>query len=143
LLLEGGPRAARRRSARAASGGRGRRRGARPGGRRLVELSDLLVDADHVALVLGARHEHAGFERRHLDGDLVGLELDDGLARLHGVTLLPEPARDGGFHDRLAEGRDLDRDHSGNPRAGLRGARRANRARGAAERRSGGPRDGG
>ena len=47
--------------------------------------------------------EHAGLQRRNFDGDLVGLELDQGVAGGNGIALLLEPPRDGGLDDRLAE----------------------------------------
>ena len=52
--------------------------------------------------------EHAGGRRGDFEGDLVGLELDQGLVRLHRVARLLEPLADGRFGDRFAERRDLD-----------------------------------
>ena len=53
-----------------------------------------------------------GFESRDFHRDLVGLELDEGIARGNDVAFLLQPARDGGFDDGLTERGDLYGKHS-------------------------------
>jgi len=77
----------------------------------LVDLAEHFVHLHDVAFVLRAALQHAGLQRRHLDRDLVGVQLDDGLTRGHGFTLLLAPAGDRGFDDRFAEWWNLERDH--------------------------------
>src|SRR5690606_4813663 len=82
------------------------------GSRGLVELAQDLVDLDDVTLVLRAALEYPRLEGGYLDGDLVGLELDQRLALSHGVARVLEPAADGRLDDRLAERGHLDLDHA-------------------------------
>ena len=71
----------------------------------VVHLHDV---AFRRAAASSARPPH----RRHLDRDLVRLELDQRVAGATPVALLLHPPRDGRFDDRLTERRHLDRDHS-------------------------------
>jgi hypothetical protein len=57
-----------------------------------------------LAVISRARRRQA----RHLDGHLVGLELDQRLVGLDRVAGLLEPLADGRFGDGFAEGRDAD-----------------------------------
>ena len=93
----------------------GRRRGRwsccrlRSGGRRsgrcraILDLAEQRADRDRVAVLGRDLAEHAGRGRRHLDGDLVGLELHQGLVDRDGFAGLLEPAADGGLGHGLAE----------------------------------------
>jgi len=68
----------------------------------LVELAEHVVDVHDIALILGAPGKHAGFECRDFYGDLVGLEIDQRIARGNDIALFLEPPRYCGFNDRLA-----------------------------------------
>ena len=50
--------------------------------------------------------EDAALRRRDLEIDLVGLELDEGVADVDGVPFLLQPLRDARVDDRLADFRD-------------------------------------
>ena len=76
-----------------------------------VQLADDIVNLHDIALGPVAFREHAGFERGHLDRNLIGLQLDERFARRDGVAFVLEPARDCSFGDGLAEGRNLYREH--------------------------------
>jgi len=89
-----------------------RRCRARAGARGLVDLADLLANLNDVAFLLILLDEHARFERRYLDRDLVGLELHQRFVLRDCVALLLQPPRDRRFHDRFAEWWHLYREHS-------------------------------
>src|SRR5947208_1760061 len=74
-------------------GGRG---GRRLGGcRAVIDLTEQRTDGNGFTVLGGDLAEHAGGRRRNLDGDLVGLELNQGLVDRHGVAGLLEPTADG------------------------------------------------
>jgi hypothetical protein len=56
------------------------------------------------------RRQHAGVFGPDLEVDLLGLELDDGLAGGDGLALALQPARDARFDDRFTELRNDDVD---------------------------------
>ena len=58
------------------------------------------ADGDRGALLDLDLGEHAGSRSRHLDGDLVGFELDQRLVRLHRVAGFLKPLPDGGLGHR-------------------------------------------
>ena len=68
---------------------------------------DDLSDANGLALALGYGLQDAVLLGLDLEVDLVGLELDEGLAGLHGLALLLEPASDRRVGYRLPELRDV------------------------------------
>ena len=82
--------------------------------RRARPRRSVLDDAEHFAdLHVGAvavrdPAEHAGLRRRHLEIDLVGLELDQRLADVDGVPFLLQPLGDARVDDRLADFGDYD-----------------------------------
>ena len=84
-------------------------RSARPGGGRgrgraaLVHDGQQFADLDVLALLARDAGEDAALFRAHLEVDLLGLELDDGLADLDAVAGLLQPARDARLDDRFAE----------------------------------------
>src|SRR5207248_6535061 len=78
----------------------------------LIELAEHIVDVNDIAFVLGALGQNAGFEGGYFYCNLVGLELDQRIARGNGITLLLLPARNRGFNDRLAERRNFYGEHS-------------------------------
>ena len=80
--------------------------------RTLVDRADLFSHLHDVAFLLRLLRQHARFERRHLDRDLVGLELHQRFVLRDDVALLLQPPRDRRFHDRFSERWHLDRDHS-------------------------------
>ena len=82
---------------RSAFGGRSRSRGAGVDHRQHV--ADLHVGSFRVL----DRRQHAGLLGADLEVDLLGLELDDGLAGGDGLALALQPARDARFDDRLTE----------------------------------------
>src|SRR5207248_3690345 len=55
--------------------------------------------------------QRAGGGRRDLDGDLIGLELHQGLVDCDGIAGLLEPAADGGLGDGFAERRHTNFSH--------------------------------
>jgi hypothetical protein len=59
--------------------------------------------ADRVAFLGGDLGQRAGRRRGHLDRDLVGFELEQGLVGLHGVADLLEPLADGRLGDGFAQ----------------------------------------
>src|SRR6185369_3245111 len=65
-----------------------------------------------IAFGLCAPGQHSGFERGYFNGDLVSLEIDEGVTRGHDVAFLLQPPRHGGFDDRFSERRDLYGEHS-------------------------------
>ena len=98
------------------SGGdrRGRRRSASPASGDLAEQG---AGGDRLAILGDDFHEHAGRRRVHFDGDLVGLEFDQGLVRLHHIAGLLVPAADGGLGDGFAQGGHADfSSHASPPR---------------------------
>src|ERR1700736_5874300 len=90
-------------------GGGGSRLGG--GSRAIADLSEQRADRDRLAILGGDFAEDPRRRRRHLDGDLVGLELDQGLVHRHGVAGLLEPAADGGLGHGLAERRNANFSH--------------------------------
>jgi hypothetical protein len=52
-----------------------------------------------IAFVFSALGQDTGFQCRHFYGDLVGIELDQRVARGDGVAFLLLPARNSGFND--------------------------------------------
>jgi hypothetical protein len=83
----------------------------RGGGRLVVDLGEHVVHLHGVSFVPQALREHAALQCRNLDGDLVGLELDERFTGGHGLAFALQPAGDGCLHDRLAELGDFDGDH--------------------------------
>jgi len=77
----------------------------------LGDLAEQLIHRHDVAFIDCALRQHARRERRHLDGDLVGLQLHEVVAFGDLITLVLEPPRDRRFDDRLAELRNLDCSH--------------------------------
>jgi hypothetical protein len=65
--------------------------------------SDDFADFHVVAVTVGDALEDAGPGRGHFDVDLVGLELDEGLAGGHRIAFLFQPPRDPRIHDGLAD----------------------------------------
>jgi hypothetical protein len=72
-------------------------------------------DRDRVAVFGGDVAQHPGRRRRHLDRDLVGLELHQRLVDRDGIAGLLEPLADGRLGDGFAERRDADVGHALNP----------------------------
>ena len=92
--------------------GLGRRRRSGLGGNRaVIDLSEQRADGNGLAVLGGDLAEHAGGRRRDFDGDLVGLELDQGLVHRHGIAGLLEPAADRGLGHGLAERRNANVSH--------------------------------
>ena len=79
--------------------------------RAVSDLAEQRADGNGLAVLGGDLAEHAGGRRRDLDGDLVGLELDQRLVHRHGVAGLLEPAADGGLRHGLAERRNANVSH--------------------------------
>jgi len=75
-----------------------------------LEHADLGADGDHHVGTHQDRLEPALRGRRHLHGDLVGHDLDEGLVALDRLTDLLQPAGDGPLDDRLTQRRDDDLD---------------------------------
>src|SRR5437588_740867 len=73
--------------------------------RTVVDLSKQRADGNRLAVLRGDLAEHPGGRRRHFDGDLVGLEFDQGLVHRHGIASFLEPAADRGLGHGLAERR--------------------------------------
>ena len=97
----GGDRSGRRRSASAASG----------------DLAEQGAGGDRLAILGEDFNEHAGRGRVDFDGDLVGLQLDQRLVRLHHIAGLLVPAADGGLGDGFAQGGHADfSSHASPPR---------------------------
>ena len=80
-------------------------------GRTFIDLPEQRADGDGLAVLGRDLAEHTGGWRRHFDGDLVGLELDQRLVHRDGVAGLLEPAADGGFRHGLAERRNTNFSH--------------------------------
>ena len=80
--------------------------------RSLIDLGEHIVDLHDVAFGVRALRQHAGGHRGNLDGDLVGLQLDERVAGRDRVALLLQPARDRRFDDRFTERRNFDGGHS-------------------------------
>ena len=76
-----------------------------------VDLPEQRADGNRLAVLGRDLAEHTGGWRRHFDGDLVGLELDQRLVHRDGVAGLLEPAADGGFRHGLAERRNTNFSH--------------------------------
>src|SRR6185436_10629733 len=104
--------------------GGGRRRGL--GGGRLcgrgcyvslafLDLTEQRADRDGLAVLRGNLAKRSGGGRRHLDGHLVGLELDDRLVDRDGIARFLEPFANGRLGDGLAQRRDADFSHDGAP----------------------------
>jgi len=70
--------------------------------RGLIELAEGLTDLHDVAVVLQALDEDARRRCGNLDVDLVGLQLDERVAFLHGIALVLQPSRDRSFDDGFA-----------------------------------------
>ena len=102
-------RSTRRRTLRSSRWG-GRRR-SRRSGRAFLELAEQRVHLHYIAFLYRMPGENTRGKRGHLDGDLVSLELDERIARGHGVALFLEPAGHSCLDDRLAERRNLDCSH--------------------------------
>ena len=127
------------------------------GGRALagrLDRADDLVRLHGRALVLDDGPEHAALGRRHLDHDLVGLDVDEHLVALDGIALLLVPGDDQRVGDRLRQRGDLDlgaHRSRGSSRCGGRGRwgkggalsapRRSRRARAPAARAASAGRD--
>src|SRR6185437_934486 len=75
------------------------------------DLAEQRADRDRVAVFRRDVGEDAGGRRRHLDRDLVGLELDQRLVDRDRVAGLLEPFADGGLGDGFAERRDANIGH--------------------------------
>src|SRR2546426_81007 len=58
----------------------------------VIDLTEQRTHRDRLAVLGDDLAEHAGGRRGHLDGDLVGLELDQRLVDRHGFAGLLEPA---------------------------------------------------
>ena len=106
----------RRGAAAAAAGGAAALAGAAAGlaaarRRAVIDLAEQRADRDGLAVLGRDLAEHAGGRRRHFDGDLVGLELDQRLVHRHGIAGLLEPAADGGLGHGLAERRNANFSH--------------------------------
>ena len=96
------------------SGGNGSRRSASPASGDLAEQG---AGGDRLAILGDDFREHAGRGRVDFNGDLVGLELDQGLVRLHHIAGLLVPAADGGLGDGFAQGGHADfSSHASPPR---------------------------
>ena len=114
--------AARRRDG-SGSGLRGSRRASA-----FLDLAEQRADRDCLAVLHGDVGEHAGGGRRHLDGHLVGLELDQRLVDRDGFAGLLEPLADGRLGDGFAERGNADFSHDNCPRNSPRHARACRRA---------------
>src|SRR5206468_9109580 len=95
------------------SGGLGGRDRGRLGtaGRTYIDLPKQRTDGDGLAVLGRDLAENTGGRRRHFDGDLVGLELDQRLVHRDGIAGFLEPAADGGFRHGLAERRNTNFSH--------------------------------
>jgi hypothetical protein len=82
--------------------------GAAPGVGLGVDPRDHLVARHRAAVADDVFGDHAGGGRRHLEHDLVGLDLDHDLVHRHGLPGLLLPLQQGRFGDRLRQLRDLD-----------------------------------
>ena len=80
-------------------------------GRTYIDLPKQRADGDGLAVLGRDLAEHTGGRRRHFDGDLVGLELDQRLVHRDGVAGFLEPAADGCFRHGLAERRNTNFSH--------------------------------
>lgn len=78
----------------------------------LVEFTEQRPEGHDVTFLHRAPDEYAAGCRGHLDRYLIRFQLDHGFAGGHRFAFLLEPTGDGGFYDRLAERRNLDRDHA-------------------------------
>src|SRR6266851_1139506 len=105
-----------------ASGGSGRWRRRRSPGRRrsrlaggsrraVIDLSEQRADGYGFAILGNDIAERARRRRRDFDGDLVGLEFDQGLIDRHGIAGLLEPAADGGLGHGFTERRNANFSH--------------------------------
>ena len=81
------------------------------------DLAEQGAGGDGLAILGDDFGEHAGRGRVDFDGDLVGLQLHQGLVRLHHVAGLLVPAADGGLGDGFAQGGHADfSSHASPPR---------------------------
>jgi hypothetical protein len=69
-----------------------------------------------IAFITSALRQNARLQSGHFDGDLVGVELDEGVAGRNCVAFLLVPFGHGRFNDRLAERRDFYGEHSDDPK---------------------------
>ena len=101
-------------------GGRGRRccRRLAATSRRFIELAKNSAESNDIAFLVRTPDEYSARCRGHLDGYLIGFELDDGFTGRYRFSFLLQPARNGGFDDRLTERWNLDRNHAGKGRSG-------------------------
>jgi hypothetical protein len=79
--------------------------------RAVVDLRQRLVELHDVPFVDEALLQNAAGDRRDFDGDLVGLELDEGIPWRDGITFVLQPLRDRRFDNRLSERWHFDRCH--------------------------------
>ena len=77
-------------------------------GRFLADLTEEIVNLHDITLAMQSFGEDAPTHRRHLDRNLVRLELDERIARRDDVALFLHPPRHGGFDDRFTERRHFD-----------------------------------
>jgi hypothetical protein len=59
-----------------------------------LDFRQHIADADGVALIFDDARQDAGLLGRHLDVDLIGLQLNQRLTRRYGITLVLEPLAD-------------------------------------------------
>src|SRR5229473_2928978 len=110
LRTDGGSGGWWRRSGSRGLGGRGSRLGG-GSGRAIIDLSEQRADRDGLTVLGRDLAERAGGRCRHLDGDLVGLKLDQRLVHRNGIAGLLEPAADGGLGHGFAERRNANFSH--------------------------------
>ena len=102
---------------RSSRGGGDRRGGGRSASPASGDLAEQGAGGDRLAILGDDFREHARRGRVDFDGDLVGLELHQGLVRLHHIAGLLVPAADGGLGDGFAQGGHADfSSHASPPR---------------------------